>query len=193
MMKTSLLFAAVFILLAGGKAMAVEPAIVNYNSDASWSKAVYNKFDGYTVYDRHKTSGYDIASSWSKKGIKFTVTKTIGIQRAVQDPPLPTFSHTENCYKDSKGERQCVPAPPSLPPIPQYDYYETKYRASDIMISINNRTYRYFNGSVSPELSKALASAPLNKNVAIKLSLPESPIESEIGAGTVQAWRQIFK
>jgi hypothetical protein len=192
-MKTSLLFAVALSVLAGGTAMAIEPAIVNYNSDTSWSKAVYNKFDGYTVYDRHKISGYDIASSWSKKGIKFTVTKTIGIQRAAQSLPLPTLSHTENCYKDNKGEKQCFPAPPPLPPPPQYDYYEEKYRASDIMISINNRTYRYFNGSVSPELSKALASAPLNKNVAIRLSLPESPIESEIGAGTVQAWRQIFK
>ena len=54
MMKNSLLFAVTLSLLAGSTALAIEPTAVDYNSDTSWSRAVYNKFDGYTVYDRHK-------------------------------------------------------------------------------------------------------------------------------------------
>jgi hypothetical protein len=45
-MKASLLLAVNFSLLAGNKAMAVESAMVNYNSDTSRSRAVYNGWDG---------------------------------------------------------------------------------------------------------------------------------------------------
>ncbi len=180
-MKTgSLLPAVAFSLFYGGMAMAVEPTTIDYNSSVSWSKPVSNEFDGSVVHDRHTVDDYKIVSSWSKKSIRFTLSKTFS--------KIEGYKAVETCKGDENGERRC-----EFKNEPIQKSYTQKYRASYFLVSINNKLYKYAQGSVSPRLARALATAPANKNVKVRILIADSIVESEVGTGTVQAWRKVFK
>ena len=180
-MKTGLLLSTVaFSLLPGGIAVAVEPTTIDYNSNVSWSNPVSNEFDGAVVHDRHTIDDYKIVSSWSKKSIRFTLSKNFS--------KIEGYKAVETCKNGENNERRC-----EFKNEPVQKSYIQRYRVSYFLISINNKIYKYAQGSVPPRLAKALANAPKDKNAKIRIALADAEIESEIGAGTVQAWRKIFK
>jgi hypothetical protein len=180
-MKIGLLLSTVaFSLFYGGKAVAVEPTAIDYNSNVSWSNPVSNEFDGAVVHDRHTVDDYKIVSSWSKKSIRFTLSRTFS--------KIEGYKAVETCKDGENNERRC-----EFKNEPVQKSYTQKYRASYFLISINNKLYKYAQGAVSPRLAKALVNAPNGKNAKIRISIADAVIESEIGAGTVQSWRKIFK
>jgi hypothetical protein len=180
-MKIGLLLSTVaFSLLYGVRAVAVEPTAIDYNSNVSWSNPVANEFDGAVVHDRHTVDDYRIVSSWSKRSIRFTLSKTFS--------KIEGYKAVETCKNGENNERRC-----EFKNEPVQKSYIQKYRVSYFLISINNKIYKYAQGAVSPRLAKALANAPKDKNVKIRIAIIDSEIESEIGSGTVQSWRKIFK
>ncbi len=179
----SLLFAGVagaVSLCAGSPAIALEPTTIDYSSRTDWSNPTSNEFDGSVVHDRHEADGYKIVSSWSKRGIRLTLTKTFS--------RIEGYKAVESCKEAEKGERRC-----EFKNEPVQKQVTEKYRAAEVVISINNKLYKYSQGAVSRGLAKALVKAPPDKNAKIRISLSDSIVESEIGTGTVKAWRKIFK
>jgi hypothetical protein len=176
----SLLLAGVVSLCYGSTAIALEPTTIDYNSRTDWSNPTSNEFDGSVVHDRHEVDGYQIVSSWSKRGIRLTLARTFS--------KIEGYKAVETCKDTEKGEKRC-----EFKNEPIQKQFTQKYRAAEMVISINNKLYRYSQGPVSWGLAKALAKAPLDKNAKIRISLADSSVESEIGTGTVRAWRKIFK
>jgi hypothetical protein len=195
-----LVSAITFGLLANNAAQAIEKATVEYDSKINWSSPIYDKSDGSIVHDRHSVNGYDIVSSWSKKGIRLNVTKKI--TELSQSQPVTQVPLCIDHNSDPK--KNTCPGFPFTNGSNAYTYsrnyqisentYSKNYPISHFIISINNRSYRYDQGSVSPQLAQALATAATNKNVQIKLFIVGEPeINSEIGTSTVKSWQQIFR
>jgi hypothetical protein len=187
-----------FGLLISNTAQAIEKATINYDSAINWSSPIYNKFDGPIVHDRHSADGYEIVSSWSKKGIKLNVTKKITRQSVSQSitlatsPPLCVDNNPDPKKNSCPGFQQS----PGI--VRSYGVSDTSYLKSypisHFIVFINNRPYRYDQGSVSPQLAQALANAPTKGSVRIKLFVSgESTVDSEVGVNTVKSWRQVFR
>lgn len=190
--------AVTFGLLANNVAQAIEKTAINYDSAINWSSPIYNKFDGSVVHDRHSADGYEIVSSWSRKGIKLNVTKKI-TQQSVSQSFTPVTS-APLCLDNNPDPKKniCTSSQSNAGISRNYQVSDTSYSKnypiSHFIVFINNRSYRYDQGSVSPQLAQALASAPTNKNIRIKLFVSgQSTVDSEIGANTVKSWRQVFR
>jgi hypothetical protein len=159
---------------------AVEPVTIDMSSGVKWSSPVNDEFDGYIVYDNHRVGKDTIVSSWSKKAIKLTVSKEFS---------KVTGSRQERSCKKGKDTSDCT-----WQEVPTYTEYTKNYQVSSFTISINNRLYKYDRGAVPLQLAQALANAPIDKNVRIRILTADGfTVNSEIGAGTVKAWRQIFR
>jgi hypothetical protein len=191
-----LITVATFGLLASNAAQVIEKTAIEYNSRINWSSPLYNKSDGFVVYDRHSVNGFDIVSRWSKKGIKLNVTKKI-IQQSSYPPetrePLCVDRNPDRSKNTCPDFSFLHPSNDSSNVITDTSYFKN-YPVSYLIISINNRSYRYEKGSVSPQLAQALANTPTDKNVRIKLFVAGEPaLDSEVGTSTVKTWRQIFR
>ncbi len=180
--NTLFLFPVAFGILFSGvqTTQAIEPATINQSSGVSWSSPINDEFEGFVVHDKHSVGNNTIVSSWSKNAIKITVSK--GFYKA-------TGSRRVRSCKASKDTNNCT-----WEEEPTYTRYTTNYRVSNLTVSINNRLYKYDRGSVYPQLAQALASAPIDKNVRIRILTANGfTVDSEIGTGTIKAWRQIFR
>jgi hypothetical protein len=165
---------------------AVEPVTIDEKSRVNWSSPINDEFDGLIVYDKHSVDDQTIVSSWSKQAIQLTVSKEFsqltGYRRV---RPSKTSKDT----KISKDPDNCT-----YEEEPIYTKYTQNYRISNITISINGQLYKYYQGAVSRQLAQALANAPTSKNVRIRILTDNGfTVDSEIGVGTVKAWRQIFR
>lgn len=165
-----------FVLGIAAPALAVQPASISANTNVAWSKVVENPFDGKIVYDRNYKDDYVFVSSWSKSGIRVTYTQASSVLIGYE-------------YHYEFGRRRYWGVPYTTP------IYQESYTDSipdSISLAINGKVYTYENGPVSPELAQALTSAPL-ENIKIRLIWKDGRIkDTEIGKGTVQAWKQIF-
>jgi hypothetical protein len=187
-MKILFLLPVAFVILLSSTNIirAVEPATIDEKSRVNWSSPINDEFDGLIVYDKHSVDDNIIVSSWSKQAIQLTVSKELSKitgYRRVRSPKT---------NKDTKTSRDTDHCTCEEEPI--YTKYNQNYWVSNFTVSINNQLYKYYQGAVSPELAQALANAPIDKNVRIRILTADGfTVNSEIGAGTVRAWRQIFR
>ncbi|NJL62097.1 MAG: hypothetical protein HC903_10010 [Methylacidiphilales bacterium] len=170
-------------------AVAVE-AFVAPESGTKWSEVIEHPLEGSTVYDIDKRGRKGILrSSWSRAGIRFTHNYSVeyidrmetreNIQR------IPQYDGNGNVtdYQEIVGYEQ----------VPVYGVKEFERSPESIRFNINQQTFVYESGAVSPELGNALANAP-NQTMRIKLLWQNGKTtEAKIGKGTVQAWKKIFQ
>ncbi|WP_421657043.1 hypothetical protein [Leptothermofonsia sp. ETS-13] len=165
-------------------AFAVQPAPISGSAKVSWSKVVEDPFDGKIVYDKNFTDDFEFVSSWSKSGIRATY-----IQFRSEFVGYRTTWRTRTYY-DKHGRRR-YDRYPDQEPI--YRRYSIKHTPKAIKFAINGQIYTYEEGAVPLELAAALASAP-PQNMVIRLIWDDGRIQDiEIGRGTVEAWKAIFR
>ncbi len=162
-----------FMISMVSPALAVQPASVGVNDRVAWSKVVDNPFDGKVVYDRNYQGDSIFVSSWAKSGIRATYIQVnsvlVGYQPYYRRGLF--FPAEEPIYQQSLVD--------SVP--------------DSINLAINGKVYTYTDGAVSPELSAALVSAPA-QNVKVRLVWKDGRTkDTEIGKGTVEAWKTIFQ
>jgi hypothetical protein len=169
-----------FLLSNTHTAQAVEPTIINHNSGVQWSSPIKDDFDGLIVHDKHSFDDNIIVSSWSKQAIRLTFSKEFSER---------TGSHQVRSCKKNKDKQDCT-----WKEEPTYSKYTKNYKVSSFIVSVNNRLHKYEQGEVSPQLAQTLATAPIDKNVRIRIVTTDGfTVDSEIGTGTVKAWQQIFR
>jgi hypothetical protein len=162
---------------------AVQPAPIAANDNVEWSRVVENPFDGRIVYDRHYRSNFVFVSSWAKSGIRATYTqvRTELVGYRTYDWSRPVF----------RGYRKFLE--PYYATEPVYQRYFLGSTPDAIKFALNGQIYTYESGPISPELATALASAP-SQNLTIRLVWNDGMTKDvEIGRGTVDAWKEIFK
>ncbi len=166
-------------------AIAVAPAPVSPNSKVAWSQVINDRFDGTLVYDKNFDGGgtFVFVSSWSPQGIRATFTE---YRSEVVDYKTVWRSKwvTENGKRREVKYRDREPI---------YRKYQTERSPQAIKFAINNQVYTYEQGAVSAELAAALANAP-SENMTIRLVWADgATTDTEIGKGTVAAWKTVFK
>lgn len=183
-MKPQLLGLALsFALSTVSPALAVQPTSIGANDNVTWSKVTENPFDGKVVYDRNYQNGAAIVSSWSKSGIRVTYIQKdsalVGYQPSVGFGLGIGFGHHFGLFGNTAA--------------PIYRQSSTGSVPDSLSLAINGKVYTYTSGAVSPELSAALVSAS-SENVKVRLVWKDgSTKDTEIGKGTVEAWKTIFR
>ncbi|HIK17908.1 MAG TPA: hypothetical protein IGS53_21830 [Leptolyngbyaceae cyanobacterium M33_DOE_097] len=166
-------------------AIAVEPAPVRGNARVEWSRVVNNPFDGQVVYDKHFKNGeFDFITSWSPTEIRATFTRywqeVVGYRTEWRD----------RTYYDRKGRQRTKSYPEQ---VPIYKQHRKDFAIASMLIAIEGNVYEYTGGVVSPELANALANAPTEQNIPVRIVFIDGATEDmEIGKGTVSAWRRLF-
>lgn len=172
-------------LLCGSATLAVPPASVKGNSDVAWSKVVNDPFDGQIVYDKHFKDGFEFVTSWSKGGIRATYTR---IWREIVGYRTVWKSRSYYDHHRKKHRRETYPEEEAI-----YQTYRQDYSPESVLIAVDGKVYTYTKGRVAAELAAALATAPADQNVPVRIVLPDGNTENmEIGKGTVAAWKTIF-
>jgi hypothetical protein len=178
------------ILASTPAAIAVQPPTVRQHDDVSWSRPNNNSFDGAIVYDKNYTPGSENAfvSSWSRQMIRARYelyeVEVLGYQTVMQ--PQPTTIH------NSDGRTLTVQTScPVQQPITRLR--DVSKVPASIQFSIGGQLYTYVDGAVSDELAAALANAPSETNLTIRLVWQDgSTTDMTIGKRTIAAWKTIF-
>lgn len=176
-------FGAGIILSFVNNGLAVAPAPITPDADVQWSQIVRDRFDGAVVYDKNFDGGsFTFISSWAPQGIRATYTQyhadVVGYRTVWKSK-----------WVKHRGNRQEVRYPEQEP---IYRRYSTTKTPRAIKFAINDQTFTYTDGPVSPELAAALRSAP-NENMIIRLIwTDESTTDMPIGRGTVATWKTLF-
>ena len=164
-------------------AFAVTPASVSQDADVPWSSVVENPFDGKLVYDKHFTDNFAFVSSWSKQGIKATYTEywsdVVGYRRSWKSRRV--WRHDR--YIDERY----------IDPEPIYEKRSRLRSPKALLFSVQGKIYTYTGGEVGDELSAALASLPAGSSTIRAVWSNDQTTDFPIGAGTVEAWKTIFK
>lgn len=166
-------------------ALAVPPASVSANDNVAWSKVVENPFDGKIIYDRNYKADFVLVSSWSKKGIGVTYTQ---VRAAIVGGGYSPRYHRRGfgLFGGFRGFGAF------FHDEPVYQRFLSENVPDSVSLSINGKVYTYQQGTVSPELAAALASAPPEK-VKIRLVWQDGRTkDTEIGKDTVRAWKTVF-
>ncbi|MDX2096825.1 MAG: hypothetical protein SFW36_03545 [Leptolyngbyaceae cyanobacterium bins.59] len=173
-----------FTLLMVPKGFAVQPAPINQDASVSWSSVINDPFDGRVVYDKNFGDGFAFVSSWSMQGIRATYTtywSTVVGYRTVW---------RTRTVSDGHNKRREVNYPVQEP---IYESRSRKESPQAILFAISGQVYTYEGGSVTPELATALSNAPRG-NMRIRLRWADGrTTDLEIGAGTVESWKSIFR
>jgi hypothetical protein len=180
-----------FLISSASPALAVQPAPVRASDDVAWSKVVENPFDGKIVYDKNYKDDFVFVSSWSKQGIGITYSRVDSVLVGYDYSPSFGFGSGYNYF--SRYRRKGLGSGLLLRQrVPIYQHYVTDSVPDSISLAINGNVYTYEAGPVSAELAAALASAPPG-NIMVRLSWKDGTVrDTEIGRGTVQAWKTIF-
>lgn len=180
-----------FALSTVSPALALQPASVRANDSVAWSKVVENPFDGKVVYDRNSQGGSIIISSWAKSGIRATYLQKDSVPVAEQ--PSSGFGLGFGLgFGRGRGFGRGFGLFANTA-VPVYQQSLVGSVPDSLNIAINGKVYTYTDGAVSPELSAALASAP-SQNVKVRLVWKDGRTQdTEIGKGTVDAWKTIFR
>ncbi len=177
-----------FALSSVSPALALQPASVRANDNVAWSKVVENPFDGKVVYDRNYQGGSVVISSWAKSGIRATYIQKDSVP--VAEPPSFGFGlGFGGGFGRGFGRGFGLFANTAAP---VYRQSLVGSVPDSLNIAINGKVYTYTDGAVSPELSAALGSAP-SQNVKVRLVWKDGRTkDTEIGKGTVNAWKTVF-
>ncbi len=164
-------------------AFAVTPASVSQDADVAWSSLVENPFDGKLVHDKHFDDNFAFVSSWSSQGIKATYTEywseVVGYRRFWKNRRVWRHDqYVDERYRDSE-------------PIREKRSRSRSPKA--ILFSAQGKIYTYTSGVVDAELSAALASLPAGNTTIRAVWNDDQTTDFPIGAGTVEAWKTIFK
>ena len=165
-------------------AAAVTPLDLSRLSNIEWSTVMTDPFDGRVVYDRNFDPGgdFEFVSRWSPQGIQATY-------RTVQSELVGyrTFWSARSIWQ--QGRRRYLSFPEQEP---IYRRYAEERTPAAIKFAVNGTVLTYEQGSVSPELAIALATAPPG-NMTIRLVWTDGSFtDMAIGRGTVAAWKTIF-
>ncbi|OLP17028.1 hypothetical protein BST81_18165 [Leptolyngbya sp. 'hensonii'] len=164
-------------------ALAVPPATVTQDSPVAWSQVVDSPFDGKVIYDKNFGDGFAFVSSWSMQGIRATYTRYW--------KEIEGYRTVWKSRKVRRGDREEWENYRQQEPI--YRNYSSNRTPKAILMSINGQVYTYQEGPVSPELALALATAPPG-NMRIRLVWDNDEVlETEIGSGTVAAFKVVFR
>ncbi|MDZ8237227.1 MAG: hypothetical protein RMZ69_08670 [Nostoc sp. ChiQUE01a] len=161
----------------------VKSAGLSPDMDVPWSKPVriLDPFEGELlgVFDRNYLGGYlyrdsskQVISLWTASSVRLLVTVNSGQARS-------SFYTAGNLY-----------------PRPDYLSFVTTQKVDKLLIKVREQVFQ-LDGStgtfvVNQELATALKNAP-DKNLDIRLVLEGGQtVDSEIGKGTVKAWRSIY-
>jgi hypothetical protein len=190
MLKPLLTFGCTFgctlsILLSTAAVYAVPPVSLSRNTKVEWSQVIDDRFDGKLVYDKNysPSGSFEFISRWSMQGIQATYTEywseVVGYRTVWRTKTVKENGKTREVrYRDQEpiSERRRRDRAPKL-----------------IKFALNDQIYMYEGGAVAPELAAALATAPPG-NITIRLVWnDDSTADMEIGKGTVEAWRSVFK
>ena len=162
-------------------AFAVVPVSVKQGSDVPWSSVVDNAFDGKLVYDKHFTDDFAFVTSWSRQGIKATYTEywteTVGY-RSIRKTRRIWYHdrYIDERYTDKDPIREQRSRSPKA-----------------LLFALNGEIYTYTNGEVDRQLAEVLANAPAGNMTIRAVWRDDSTSDLPIGAGTVEAWKSIFK
>lgn len=177
-----LLFAITPIALTPS-AFAVVPVSVKQDSDVPWSSIIDNAFDGKLVYDKHFTDDFAFVTSWSRQGIKATYTEywteTVGYRNIHKTRRI--------WYHDRYIDERYT----DRDPIREQRSRSRSPKA--LLFALNGEIYTYTSGEVDRQLAEALANAPAGNMTIRAVWRDDSTSDLPIGAGTVEAWKSIFK
>jgi len=172
------------LTLCGGSAVDAIAPVTSPNFDVEWSKVVKDPFDGAVVYDKHFDPGgsFEFVSRWSPQEIQATYrrfyTEIVGYRTVWQSRSVKYY-----------GKYRTLSYPERYP---VYRRFSQEKIPTAIKFAINGQVLTYEQGSVSPELAAALASAP-NQNMTIRLVWENGgATDMTIGRGTVAAWKTLF-
>ncbi len=164
-------------------AFAVTPTSVNQDSNVPWSNVVENPFDGKLVYDKHFTDDFAFVTSWSRQGIKATYT-TYWSQ-------VVGYSSIRKTRRIWQGDHYIDDRYFDRDPIREKRSRSQSPKA--LLFAINGEIYTYTNGEVDPKLAEVLANAPAGNMTIRAVWRDDSTTDLPIGAGTVEAWKTVFK
>lgn len=165
--------------------LAVAPVTISQSTKVEWSRVIDDPFDGKVVYDKNFDPGgtFEFISRWSSQGIQATYKEyfsEIAGYRTVW----------RNDWVDTGKKRRQVRYADQEP---IYRRYNTNRTPKAIKFAINGQVLTYEQGTVSPELAAALASAPPG-NMTIRLMWDDGgSTDMAIGRGTVEAWKTVFR
>jgi hypothetical protein len=161
----------------------VKSAGLSPDMDVPWSKAVriVDPFEGELlgVFDRNSLGGYlyregskQVLSLWTPSSIRVLVTLNSGEARS-------SFYTAGRVYSR-----------------PEFLRFVTSKKVDKLLLKVREKVFQLdgSNGTfaVSKELATALKNAP-DENLDIRLLLEGGEtVDSEIGKGTVKAWRSIY-
>ncbi|PZO41087.1 MAG: hypothetical protein DCF19_10095 [Pseudanabaena frigida] len=164
-------------------AFAVSPASVNQDANVPWSSVIENPFDGKLVYDKHFTDDFAFVTSWSMQGIKATYTQywseVVGYRNIRKTRRV---WHNDRYIDERYFDREPIRERRSRSQSPKA-----------LLFAVNGEIYTYTNGEVEPELAAILANAPAGNMTIRAVWRDDSTTDLPIGAGTVEAWKTIFK
>jgi hypothetical protein len=175
------------------QAWAVQPTSVDQHADVPWSRLIDNPFDGKLVHDKNYTNEFAFVSTWSKQGIRATYTRYWQELEGYKPvwKPSRLFSEREGKITD-RGYRRGTDRG-HIEQEPVYRQRSEDIALKEIMFAIGGQVYRYEDGFVSPELAKALATAP-SGSMTIRVVLKSGrTVETEIGGDTVESWKTLFR
>jgi hypothetical protein len=165
-------------------AFAVTPTSIGQDADVPWSSVVENPFDGKLVYDKHFTENFAFVSSWSRQGIKATYTEywsdVVGYRRSWKSRRV--WRHDRYIYESYDDPEQPIREKRSRARSPKA-----------LLFSAQGKIYTYTGGEVDAEISAALASLPTGNTTIRAVWSNDQTTDIPIGAGTVEAWKTIFK
>jgi hypothetical protein len=164
-------------------ALAVSPAPVDQHAQVAWSSVQENPFDGKLVYDKHFDDGFAFVTVWAKRWIRATYTsywkEIVGYRRVWK---IRYTWRDGKRYEEEYWDHE-----------PIYESRSRRKSPKALMFAINGQIYTYEKGEVPDDLANALANAP-EGNMTIRVVWhDETTWDVPIGAGTVSAWREIFR
>jgi hypothetical protein len=162
---------------------AVPPASVDRDGNVPWSSIVENPFDGKIVYDKHFGDDFAFVTSWSSQGIRATYTEYSSVQVGSRRTwKSRRVWHRDRYINDRYLDHQ-----------PIYELRSRSQSPQALLIASQGKIYRYTDGEVDPELAAVLASLPAGNTTIRAVWDNEQTKDFPIGAGTVEAWKSIFK
>ncbi|MBW4469842.1 MAG: hypothetical protein KME45_05490 [Stenomitos rutilans HA7619-LM2] len=175
-----------FALSVESVAGAVQPAPIEGSAKVQWSQVINDPFDGVVVYDKNfspSDHGFVFVTSWSKGGIRATYTW--------YDSDIIGYNTVWRSRWIKKKGKKIEERYSEQEPIYRYTRFDDTPKA--ILFAVNGQLYTYEDGAIAPELASTLANAPIG-NMRIRLVWENGKTKDiEIGKGTVEAWRTVFK
>ncbi|MBF2029262.1 MAG: hypothetical protein IGS48_21295 [Oscillatoriales cyanobacterium C42_A2020_001] len=164
---------------------AVAPVTISQSTKVELSQVMDDPFDGKVVYDKNFDPGgtFEFISRWSPQGIQATYKEYFS--------EIAGYRTVWRSDWVGTGKKRREIRYPDQEPI--YRRYSTNRTPKAIKFAINGQVLTYEQGTVSPELATALASAP-SGNMTIRLMWDDGgSTDMVIGRGTVAAWKTIFR